>query len=270
MDSSFQLAQKNLLRYEGGYSNHPADPGGVTLEGVTQARYNEYRRWKQRPQKPLTRDMIGRVEWVAERDEIYRHYYWLPPRCPELKAGVDAAIYDYAVNSGPSRATKVLQRLVGTKATGTMDSVTVQAANRRDPRALVNAICDERLAFLRSLKTFPVFGAGWTSRVSSVRFYAGRLAAGQQSGAVAAESLGKGEVPDSKVAKGVAKSTPPAVAVAVSPWWQWIVDNPGKTAIIAALIGIAVYLIVKRLNERRREKQEAETPGFKIVPEAIS
>jgi lysozyme family protein len=99
MESSFPTAHARMLAYEGGYSNHPADPGGVTLEGITQRVYCAWRAAKGLLCRTLTAAMRFTPEWVAERDAIYRENYWLPPRCPELPAGVDAAIYDYSVNS---------------------------------------------------------------------------------------------------------------------------------------------------------------------------
>src|SRR5690606_35625470 len=118
METSFPVAHKNVLQYEGGYSNHPADPGGVTLEGITQAVDDAWRKSKGLAKRALTAALRYTPAWIAERDAIYRENYWLPPRCPELPAGVDAAIYDYSVNSGIGRSRKVLQRLVGVTADG--------------------------------------------------------------------------------------------------------------------------------------------------------
>ena len=106
---------------------------------------------------------------VEEAKAIYRAKYWDAMRADELPAGVDYCVFDYAVNSGTGRAPKVLQRVLGSRVTGRMDDATVAAAGDREPRALVQAICDERMRFLQALKTWPVFGKGWSRRVGEVR-----------------------------------------------------------------------------------------------------
>jgi lysozyme family protein len=107
---------------------------------------------------------------VDEAKPIYRKRYWDAQRCDELPAGVDYAIMDYGVNSGIGRSGKVLRRVVGLP--DNTSSVTDQVlayARVRDPKVLVAAICDERLAFLKSLRTWPVFGRGWGTRVAEVK-----------------------------------------------------------------------------------------------------
>ena len=136
VESSFPIAHRQMLAYEGGYSNHPADPGGVTLEGVTQAVYDAWCKDNGRPRKTLVPSMRGDPVWNVQRDAIYRQRYWFPPNCALLNPGVDAAIYDYSVNSGIGRSRKVLQRLVGVKDDGVIGQVTISAANRRDAKLL--------------------------------------------------------------------------------------------------------------------------------------
>ncbi|HWM82452.1 MAG TPA: glycosyl hydrolase 108 family protein [Pseudolabrys sp.] len=167
--SSYDAALARVLAHEGGYSNHPADPGGVTLEGVTQAVYDDYRRSKGLPREALLPSMRGKPAWIAARDAIYRARYWDVLRCDALPSGVDYAMFDYGVNSGVARAAKALQRLVGVDVDGAIGPLTLAALATHRPAALVAALCDERLAFLKSLKTWPVFGAGWSRRVADVR-----------------------------------------------------------------------------------------------------
>src|SRR6185436_2988323 len=103
---------------------------------------------------------------------IYREKYWRAMRCDELPAGVDYCVFDYAVNSGTGRVPKVLQRVLGIGVTGRVDDDTVAAVRKREARGLVHSICDERLRFLQGLKTWPVFGKGWSRRVGEVRLAA--------------------------------------------------------------------------------------------------
>lgn len=270
MESSFTAAHRNMLRFEGGFSNHPQDPGGVTLEGVIQTRYDEYRRWKKRPQKALTASMRLTPEWILERDEIYRHYYWLPAGCRDLPVGVDAAIYDYAVNSGPSRAVKVLQRLVGADVTGTINDPTIKAAWSRNHAALINSICDERMAFLRSLKKlWPVFGRGWAARVNGVRSYALAMAVGVDTGVqVVDKGNVKGMVPAPTAASVSTAAVPAAASVPIFvQWWNWISDHPVITMLLVACVAGLVYAVIDRINQRRNERQTRPMPSAVPLPE---
>ena len=113
------------------------------------------------------RRLAGSDDAIAD---IYRTSYWDALRCDELPAGVDYAIFDYGVNSGIGRSGKVLRRVVGLPDDTSAVTDQVLAYTRaRDPKVLVAAICDERLAFLQSLRTWPVFGRGWGTRVAEVK-----------------------------------------------------------------------------------------------------
>src|SRR5436309_7279313 len=152
---------RRLLVSEGGYVNHPSDPGGPTNFGIT---LGDYRRYV----KADATAADVRAMKVQEAKAIYRAKYWDAMRGDDLPAGVDYCVFDYAVNSGTGRAPKVLQRVLGISVTGRVDDTTLAAAKKREPRALIEAICDERLRFLQGLKTWGVFGAGWSKRVSEV------------------------------------------------------------------------------------------------------
>jgi lysozyme family protein len=155
-------AIRRLLASEGGYVNHPSDPGGPTNFGITLGDYRKY-------VKADASAADVRAMHVDEAKAIYRAKYWDAMRADELPAGVDYCVFDYAVNSGTGRAPKVLQRVLGIGVTGRMDDATLAAARGREARALVQAICDERMRFLQALKTWPVFGKGWSKRVGEVR-----------------------------------------------------------------------------------------------------
>ena len=124
---------------------------------------------------------------VEEAKAIYRKRYWDVQRCDELPAGVDYCVFDYGVNSGIGRSGKVLRRVVGLPDnTSVVTDQVLAYARVRDPKVLVAAICDERLAFLKSLRTWPIFGRGWGTRVAEVR--AVSLAHGRRSAGRHAES----------------------------------------------------------------------------------
>ncbi len=152
-----------LAVYEGGYVNHPRDPGGATNRGVTQRVYDAYRRNKGRPLQSVRHISDG------EHDEIYLRQYWQPIRGDDLPDGLDATMFDFAVNSGVSRAARTLQRSLGVTADGIIGEITLSAVYERVNRgALIDLIVDvnnRRMSFLRRLSTFDVFGKGWTRRV---------------------------------------------------------------------------------------------------------
>jgi lysozyme family protein len=237
--SSYDEALRRLLAHEGGYSNHPSDPGGPTRWGITIGDYRKY------VNPSATADDV-RAMPLASAKRIYRERYWNAMRCDELPAGVDECVFDYAVNSGTSRAAKVLQRSLGGTVSGRVDETTLRLAVKAEPCGLINAICDERLRFLQSLRTWPVFRTGWGRRVRDVR--AAALALAQQTARPqqpAATAPGKGSIPINDRARkttsggtlaaggaAAAQSNDPATivfvlvlatAIAIGGWffWRW-------------------------------------------------
>ncbi len=161
--SGFDACLARLLGHEGGYTHHPADPGGATNFGITIADYRRY-------VKPDATESDVRNMRKEEAAAIYRAHYWDALRCDELPAGVDYAVFDYGVNSGIGRAGRVLRRALGLpEEAGAVTDDVIVAARRADSAVLIEAICAERLRFLRSLKTWPVFGRGWSRRVADVK-----------------------------------------------------------------------------------------------------
>lgn len=160
---TFDDALAHVLRHEGGYSDHPKDPGGATMRGVTQRTYDGWRTragLATQPVRGISDDEIG---------AIYRVQYWDRVRGDDLPDGVDLAVFDYAVNSGPARAARDLQRIVGETIDGVIGENTLGAVRSMDPAQVVNALCDARLDFMRGLKTWQTFGKGWSRRVEAVR-----------------------------------------------------------------------------------------------------
>ncbi|RVU13206.1 glycoside hydrolase family 108 protein [Methylobacterium oryzihabitans] len=167
MDATYDQAFGLVLKHEGGYVDHPDDPGGATNLGVTIGTLSA---WLGRA---ATKAEV-RALTVAAVAPIYRARYWNAVRGDDLPAGLDYAVFDFAVNSGPGRAVMALQRALGVADDGRLGPVTLTALADKDPVALITALCDDRMAFLRKLSTWGSFGKGWTSRVQGVR--AGALA----------------------------------------------------------------------------------------------
>lgn len=160
MADNFDKALPWVLIHEGGYVNHPKDPGGATNKGIT---HRTYAGWltSQGVANKNVRDITD-----AEVAAIYREQYWDVVRGDDLPAGLDFAVFDFGVNSGPSRAAKYLQRLLGVAQDGWIGAETLGAVfEHPDPAKLIVDLCEARMAFLKRLKTFKTFGRGWTRRV---------------------------------------------------------------------------------------------------------
>jgi lysozyme family protein len=169
--SSFTSSLAAVLAHEGGYVNHPADPGGATNCGVIQTVYDEYRLSRKLPPRSV------RFIEASEVAEIYRQRYWNAIRGDDLPSGVDYCVFDFAVNSGVDRAARYLQRACEAPEDGKIGPVTVAAAKNQMPVSLIEKVCAARLNFLRQLKIFDTFGRGWTRRVEEVCAKAKAMAA---------------------------------------------------------------------------------------------
>lgn len=162
MKDNYLKAIAEILKWEGGYSNNPADPGGATMRGITQAVYDAYRKRNGRAVQPV------RQIADSELQSIYRFQYWDVVRGDDLPAGIDLAVFDFAVNSGPARAAKYLQMVLGVTADGHIGHVTLQTATEAEPKSVISSVCGRRLDYLKSLRTWPEFHNGWSDRVSGI------------------------------------------------------------------------------------------------------
>lgn len=162
MTDKFERCLAITLTHEGGWADHPRDPGGATMKGVTIGVYAEFKG------RPVTKTELRAIP-DADLLAIYRAGYWDKVRGDDLPAGVDLVAFDAAVNSGPSQGAKWLQGALGVKDDGKIGAGTVAAAVGADPRVTINNACDRRLSMLRGLSTWPDFGRGWERRVKDIR-----------------------------------------------------------------------------------------------------
>lgn len=154
---TFDDAFDEVLRHEGGYVDHPDDPGGATRFGITQAVAREH---------GYTGDM--RDLPVERAQLIYRRAYWDRMRCDELPAAARYAAFDAAVNSGIRQATLWLQRACGATADGLIGPKTLAAANAMDGHRLRQKMLTQRLRMMTTLPHWSSFSRGWTRRVCDV------------------------------------------------------------------------------------------------------
>lgn len=170
MKENFEDALAHVLQSEGGYVNHPSDPGGRTNLGVTQRVWEE---WVGHPVDEATMRGLT-AEMVAP---LYKTRYWDKIRGDDLPAGVDYCVFDCAINSGPGRAAKFLQEVAGVTADGAIGPATLAAVAKLDANDLIDQYQAKRLAFLQQLSTWETFGKGWGRRVTEVAEAAGNMTA---------------------------------------------------------------------------------------------
>jgi len=266
--SSYDAALARLLVHEGGYTNDSSDPGGPTKFGITIYDYRKY-------VKPNATAADVRAMKLEEAKAIYRSKYWDAQRCDELPAGIDYAVFDYGVNSGVGRSGKVLRRCVKlADASSAVSEAVIAAARAADAKTLIVGICDERLRFLKSLRTWPAFGKGWGRRVAEVKAFALHLAGEAQTAAdvapapapvvpppplPAGEAHGKGQVPPPGAAQqGSAGAIVVAGATAAQQAHQ-AGHSAGVVAAIAALAAIAAIgaWVFWHWRQQRQQEQPA-------------
>lgn len=169
MKDNFESSLKHLLVHEGGFVNHPKDPGGMTNLGVTAKVWSE---WVGHD----VNEKIMRALTPSDVAPLYRKKYWNAVRADELVSGLDYCVFDCAVNSGPGRAIKILQKCVGVTVDGGFGPNTFAAVKAiANTKKLIEDYSNERLEFLTSLPTFGIFGRGWTRRVNEVKAEALRM-----------------------------------------------------------------------------------------------
>lgn len=165
-ESNFARALKAVLAHEGGYVDHPRDPGGATNLGITIGTAKSNKMDLDRDGDVDKADV--RLIKAADAGPVYKAKYWDAVRGDDMPAGLDYALFDYAVNSGPARAAIHLQEILGVAPDGKIGALTLAAVAKWDTIVLINALCDRRMAFLKKLSTWSTFGKGWSSRVSGV------------------------------------------------------------------------------------------------------
>ena len=172
MKDNFERCLKFVLHHEGGWSDHPRDPGGATMKGVTLAVYKEYLG------REVSKEELRLIP-DAHLHDLYRTRYWNKVRCDELAPGVDLSVFDLAVNGGPGRAAKLLQRCVGAVEDGAIGPKTMSAINAVPAKELIIRFADTRREFYKGLKAFETFGRGWLRRTDECEQEAIKMAGDQ-------------------------------------------------------------------------------------------
>jgi lysozyme family protein len=156
MTGNFQECLALVLKAEGGWVNHPSDPGGETNLGVTKRVWEEYVGHPVESLKKLTKDDVA---------PLYELKYWRPCYCEVLPRGLDFVVFSMGVNAGPGRSVKLLQQSIGCVPDGVIGPRTRELISASNSANLIAKFSETRREYYRSLKTFPIFGKGWLARV---------------------------------------------------------------------------------------------------------
>jgi lysozyme family protein len=162
MKDNFVKSLHHVLKSEGGFIDHPDDPGGVTNKGITARTYENF--------------LGGPVDVQMMRDipdnhveEIYKDMYWEVVRADDLPAGVDLCVFDFGVNAGPVRSAKMLQSCVDATEDGVIGPKTLARVSEQDTEELIKLFSVKREEYYKSLRHFETFGRGWLRRNEDVR-----------------------------------------------------------------------------------------------------
>lgn len=152
-----------ILRHEGGYADHPHDPGGATNYGITHKTLADWR----------GKDRVTKAEVRAlqptEAQEIYRSRYWNAVAGDDLPAGVDLMTFDFGVNAGNHRSAKMLQGIIGADQDGVIGPATLKRLSELDTASVIEAFAAARMKYYRGLRHWQTFGKGWTRRTAETK-----------------------------------------------------------------------------------------------------
>lgn len=170
MNTNWEKSFELMLQSEGGFVNHPRDPGGMTNLGVTKATWESWvgREVDEAEMRGLTADKV---------EPLYKERYFDAVRGDELPMGLDYLMFDFAVNAGAGRSIMILQAAVGVTPDGGFGPITMAAVQAVDPVELIERFSQAKENFYRSLTTFSTFGKGWLNRVADVKVKASAMLA---------------------------------------------------------------------------------------------
>ena len=166
MEANFFKSLEMVLHHEGGFVDHPKDPGGATNKGITHKTYADFLG------RPL--EDVSELKNIPEEhvQQIYKNGYWDKVKGDELPGGVDFCVFDWAVNSGPGRGAKGLQKAVMVTQDGAIGPMTLAAVSEYTSTDLIESVTKSRIEFYKSLNTFDTFGKGWLRRAKETRDFA--------------------------------------------------------------------------------------------------
>jgi lysozyme family protein len=169
MTKNFRDCLELVLKHEGGFVDHPKDPGGMTNLGVTKKVWEE---WIGHP--ATEKDMRELTPAIVA--PMYEMRYWRTSYCEKLPRGLDLLVFSMAVNAGAGRSVKLLQDAIGVVMDGVIGPITMARINEANVETLIDKFSEIRTDYYKGLKLFPVFGRGWLARTESERLQALQMA----------------------------------------------------------------------------------------------
>lgn len=254
----FKTVLAITLKHEGGFVDHPRDPGGATNKGITIGTFRRYR----------PNATVADLKAISDADveRIYRDGYWSPVAGDMLARGVDLAVFDYAVNSGVGRAARHLQGVVGVNQDGTIGPMTLRAIEAMRGDELIRKLCARRLSFVRGLRTWDAFGKGWARRIADVEARGVAMWLGMNA-TVQSAKMGLEDQADraGKVSGAQTKGAVGAGGAGAGGGAMDVSIDPSVILIgAAALIVIGGFLFLKgRVNRYRAEAYRAAASGVR-------
>lgn len=206
-----------FARGEFSFSDHPRDPGGRTMMGITQAEYDAYRQGRFFP--PHDVQKITDEELI----DIYHIHYWVSSRAENMPRGVDLAVFDFAVNSGVTTAIKKLQKVLGVATDGHVGLKTQNALVEMHPFDVIQGLMDERRRYCRQLKNYPPFRNGWEKRWQRIE-------------AAAMQMAGDGQVHEPMLVEE--RAAPAPKAIAARPPTTMLASDTGNMAVVGGTSGV--------------------------------
>lgn len=169
MSTRFQYCLAKVLGHEGGLSDHKADRGGLTNFGVTQKTYDDFR-----AMRGMHKQGVERID-IDEVEMIYMGY-WRDCKADRMPEPLDLFVFDCAINSGPARAIKLLQRALGIPADGLWGPQTIDALQEEISAGRVDELChiylNEREGWYHEIvardDSQGVFLKGWINRLTNL------------------------------------------------------------------------------------------------------
>jgi lysozyme family protein len=255
-----------VLKHEGGWANHPRDPGGATMRGVIQRNYDRYR-----DGKGLPRRTVREIE-NSELQEIYREWFWNEVQGDALPYGFDLVAFDGGVNSGPRRGARWLQIGVGAKADGKVGPKTIEAA-RRAPVEGIERACAARMSFLRALSHWDAFGRGWSRRVASIEAVGTRmwLAAAEGNRVAKATLQERAQAAPERAKAATRAGGAQAGATGAGGLGAGVsVEGMPEATIAIALVAIVAVIFITMRARRRAQYEADRKAAFEAEAEALT
>lgn len=175
MQNNFDRTMEHIFQWEGGFVDHPRDPGGATNMGITIHTMRDLELDLDNDGDIDRNDVMLVTKELAK--DIYKLRYWNAVDADWFPDGLDAVLMDAAVNSGPRASVRWLQRALGATPDGILGPNTRAAVRASQSLSeAINKVVDERLKSVRQFRNYDTFGRGWENRIRSLRTLALEMA----------------------------------------------------------------------------------------------